>query len=66
MCFNNFSADAPFPCWLIWPTACGAWRTEFSPSPQETLRLVGSALRQPRNLLLRFSATSSPLTRAAG
>jgi len=29
-------------------------RTEFSPSPQETLRLVGLHYRQPRNLLLRF------------
>ena len=29
--------------------------SEFSPSPEETLRLVGRDYRQPRNLLVRFN-----------
>ncbi|MFN5696589.1 MAG: DUF1350 family protein, partial [Cyanobacteriota bacterium] len=30
------------------------FRSEFSPSPRETLRLAGSTYRQRRNLLVRF------------
>ena len=32
------------------------FRSEFSPSPEETLRQVRSSYRQPRNLLIRFRA----------
>jgi hypothetical protein len=31
------------------------FRSEFSPSPEETLRQVASSYRQPRNLLVRFN-----------
>jgi len=53
MCFNNFSADRSIPLLADLAPRLGV-RTEFSPSPQETLRLVGLHYRQPRNLLLRF------------
>jgi len=40
-------------------------RTEFSPSPQETLRLVGLHYRQPRKPAAALRQRV-PLTRAAG
>jgi hypothetical protein len=53
MSFNNFSADRSIPLLADLAPQLGV-RTEFSPSPEETLRLVGLHYRQPRNLLLRF------------
>ncbi len=51
--FNNFSADRSIPLLADLAPRLGV-RTEFSPAPEETLRLVGQLYRQPRNLLLRF------------
>ncbi len=53
MSFNNFSADRSIPLLADLAPRLGL-RTEFSPSPEETLRLVGLHYRQPRNLLIRF------------
>jgi hypothetical protein len=51
--FNNFSAERSVPL-LAELGQQFSFRSEFSPSPQETLDLVGRSYRQPRNLLVRF------------
>jgi Protein of unknown function (DUF1350) len=51
--FNNFSAERSVPLLSEVAQQFG-FRTEFSPSPSETLRLVSRSYRQPRNLLVRF------------
>ena len=51
--FNNFSAERSIPLLGELGQQFG-FRSEFSPSPTETLRLVGRSYRQPRNLLVRF------------
>ena len=51
--FNNFSAERSVP--LLAEVGQGlGFRSEFCPSPQETLRLVAGTYLQPRNLLVRF------------
>jgi Protein of unknown function (DUF1350) len=52
--FNNFSAERSVPL-LAELGQHFNFRSEFSPSPQETLQQVASSYRQPRNLLVRFS-----------
>ncbi len=52
--FNNFSAERSVPLLAEMGQQFG-FRSEFSPSPQETLRLVSSDYRQARNLLVRFN-----------
>jgi hypothetical protein len=52
--FNNFSAERAVPLLAEMGQQFG-FRSEFSPSPQETLRLVSSDYRQARNLLVRFN-----------
>jgi hypothetical protein len=51
--FNNFSAERSVPLLSEVAQQFG-FRTEFSPSPSETLRQVSRSYRQPRNLLVRF------------
>ena len=51
--FNNFSAERSVPLLAEVGQQFG-FRSEFSPSPQETLQLVSSGYRQSRNLLVRF------------
>jgi hypothetical protein len=51
--FNNFSAERSIPLLAEMGQQLG-FRSEFSPSPAETLRQVSASYRQPRNLLLRF------------
>jgi hypothetical protein len=51
--FNNFSAERSVPLLAEVGQQFG-FRSEFSPSPQETLQLVSSGYRQNRNLLVRF------------
>ena len=51
--FNNFSAERSIPLLAEMGQQLG-FRSEFSPSPTETLRQVSASYRQPRNLLLRF------------
>jgi hypothetical protein len=51
--FNNFSAGRSIPLLTEIGQQFG-FRSEFSPSPQETLRQVSVSYRQPRNLLVRF------------
>ncbi len=51
--FNNFSAERSVPLLSELGQQFG-FRSEFSPSPTETLRQVGLSYRQPRNLLVRF------------
>ena len=51
--FNNFSAERSVPLLAEMGQQFG-FRSEFSPSPQETLRQVASEDQQPRNLLVRF------------
>ena len=51
--FNNFSAERSVPLLAEVGQQLG-FRSEFSPSPQETLQLVSSSYRQSRNLLVRF------------
>ncbi len=51
--FNNFSAERSVPL-LAELGQCLNFRSEFSPSPRDTLRQVALAYRQPRNLLVRF------------
>jgi hypothetical protein len=53
--FNNFSAERSVPLLAEMGEQLG-FRSEFSPSPEETLRQVRSSYRQPRNLLIRFRA----------
>jgi Protein of unknown function (DUF1350) len=52
--FNNFSAERSVPL-LAELGQQFNFRSEFSPSPQETLEQVASSYRQPRNLLVRFN-----------
>ncbi len=51
--FNNFSAERSVPLLAEMGQQFG-FRSEFSPSPEETLRQVSASYRQPRNLLVRF------------
>lgn len=53
LAFNNFSAERSVPLLAEMGQQFG-FRSEFSPSPAETLRLVSGQYRQPRNLLVRF------------
>ena len=53
--FNTFSAERSVPLLAELGPRLG-FSSEFSPSPEETLRLVGAHYRQPRNLLVRFKA----------
>ena len=53
MSFNNFSAERSIPL-LSELGQQFRFRSEFSPSPQETLRQVATSYRQPCNLLVRF------------
>jgi hypothetical protein len=55
--FNNFSAERSIPL-LAELGQQFRFRSEFSPSPEETLRQVAASYRQPRNLLVRFSRDS--------
>ncbi|MFM9104182.1 MAG: DUF1350 family protein [Cyanobium sp.] len=50
--FNNFSAERSVPLLAELGQQLNV-RSEFSPSPEETLRQVASSYRQPRNLLVR-------------
>jgi hypothetical protein len=52
--FNNFSAERSIP-FLAELGQQFRFRSEFSPSPEETLLQIGSSYRQARNLLVRFS-----------
>lgn len=51
--FNNFSAERSVPLLAEMGQHLG-FRSEFSPSPQQTLRQVSESYRQSRNLLVRF------------
>jgi hypothetical protein len=51
--FNNFSAERSVPLLAEMGQQFG-FRSEFSPSPQQTLQLVSSSYLQNRNLLVRF------------
>lgn len=51
--FNNFSAERSVPLLAEMGQQLG-FRSEFSPSPEETLRQVSGNYHQPRNLLVRF------------
>lgn len=53
LAFNNFSAERSVPL-LAEAGQHFGFRSEFSPSPAETLRQVASHYDQPRNLLVRF------------
>jgi hypothetical protein len=52
--FNNFSAGRSIPFLAEMGLQFG-FRSEFSPSPQQTLLQIASSYRQPHNLLVRFS-----------
>ena len=51
--FNNFSAERSVPLLAELGQQLN-FRSEFSPSPEETLRQVAASYRQSRNLLIRF------------
>ena len=51
--FNNFTADQSIPLLGVVAPSLGV-STEFSPSPQETLRLITAHYLQPTNLVVRF------------
>jgi len=51
--FNNFSAERSVPLLAELGQQLN-FRSEFSPSPEETLRQVAGTYRQKRNLLVRF------------
>jgi allophanate hydrolase subunit 1 len=51
--FNNFSAERSVPLLAELGQQLN-FRSEFSPSPEETLRQVAACYRQSRNLLIRF------------
>ncbi|MGL6133591.1 MAG: DUF1350 family protein, partial [Prochlorococcaceae cyanobacterium] len=55
--FNNFSAERSIPL-LAELGQQFRFRSEFSPSPEETLRQVAASYRQPHNLLVRFNRDS--------
>jgi hypothetical protein len=52
--FNNFSAERSIPL-LAELGQQFNFRSEFSPSPEETLQQVARNYLQPRNLLVRFN-----------
>jgi hypothetical protein len=52
--FNNFSAERSVPL-LAELGQQFQFRSEFSPSPEQTLDLVARSYGQPRNLLVRFN-----------
>ena len=52
--FNNFSAERSVPL-LAELGQQFNFRSEFSPSPEETLQQVARSYHQPRNLLVRFN-----------
>jgi hypothetical protein len=52
--FNNFSAERSVPLLAELGQQLN-FRSEFSPSPEETLRQIARSYRQPRNLLVRFN-----------
>ena len=52
--FNNFSAERSIPL-LAELGQQFNFRSEFSPSPEQTLSQVALTYRQPRNLLVRFN-----------
>jgi hypothetical protein len=52
--FNNFSAERSVPLLAELGQQLN-FRSEFSPSPKETLELVGRNYRQSHNLLVRFN-----------
>jgi hypothetical protein len=54
LAFNNFSAERSVPL-LAELGQQFNFRSEFSPSPEQTLDQVARSYRQPRNLLVRFS-----------
>ena len=51
--FNNFSADRSIPLLGELAPRLGV-RSEFSPGPEETLRLIGSQEHRRQRLLIRF------------
>lgn len=51
--FNNFSAERSVPLLAEMGQQFG-FRSEFSPSPEQTLSQIANDYRQPRNLLVRF------------
>ena len=53
--FNNFEADRSIPFLGDIAPRLGV-ETEFSPSPQETLRLIRRHYLQPNNLVVRFAS----------
>ena len=53
LAFNNFSAERSVPLLAELAQPLG-FRTEFSPSPRETLVQVQRSYRQPRTLVVRF------------
>jgi len=55
MSFNNFSAERSVPLLAELGGALGV-TSEFSPSPEETLRLIAKNYRQANNLLVRFKS----------
>ena len=55
--FNNFSAERSVPLLAGLGEQLG-FRSEFSPSPRQTLQLVQDLYRQPHNLLIRFGDDS--------
>jgi hypothetical protein len=57
LAFNNFSAERSVPL-LAELGQQFNFRSEFSPSPEETLALVGRGYVQPTNLLVRFRRDS--------
>ena len=57
LAFNNFSAERSVPLLAELGQPLG-FRTEFSPSPRETLLQVQRSYRQPRTLVVRFQRDS--------
>lgn len=53
LCFNNFAAERSIPLLGELAPRLG-FSSEFSPSPEETLRLIARGYGQLRNLLVRF------------
>ncbi|HJO78142.1 MAG TPA: DUF1350 family protein, partial [Prochlorococcaceae cyanobacterium Fu_MAG_134] len=51
--FNNFTADRSIPMLRELASKLD-FRTEFSPSPKETMRLIQECYHQPHNLLVSF------------
>ena len=53
--FNNFAAERSIPLLGTLAPALGVV-TEFSPGPEETLKMISRYHLQPRNLVIRFGA----------